>query len=144
MVPSLSMHWSVMMPSIILLAIGPTLVTATVFEFISSQSPYSMKGFLFGVFFAIRGVFQLFGSIAIFLFGSQRIWKNSVMREQPSIISCLSCCILFVSVFVLMSLILYFIAVKRYRHWERGDRPYDQRFAVDFYTHVIENWERNI
>ena len=103
-----------------------------------------MKGFLFGAFFAIRGVFQLFGSIAIFLFGSQRIWENSVMRERSSVFSCLSRCILFISVVVLISLILFFVVAKKYKHRERGDRPYDQRFAMDFYTRVIENRERNI
>ena len=36
LIPSLGMHWSVMIPSAILLGIGPTLVTAIVFEFISA------------------------------------------------------------------------------------------------------------
>ena len=140
-IPSLNMHWSVMIPSAIFLGIGPTVVTATVFEFISAQSPISMKGFLFGVFFAVKGVFQLFGSIAIFLFGSQRIWENSVMREHSPAISCLSRSILFLSAIVLISLMLFLITAKRYKHRERGDRPYDQRFVVDFYTRVIENRE---
>ena len=48
--PTLDMHWSVMIPSIILLGIGPTVLMATVLEFISAQSPHSMKGFLFGNF----------------------------------------------------------------------------------------------
>ena len=142
--PFLGMHWSVMIPSIIFLGIGPTILIATIFEFISAQSPHLMKGFLFGVFFAIRGVFQLFGSIVIFLFGSQRIWENIMIREHLPAVSCLSRCILFISVVVLISLILFLIAAKRYKHRERGDRPYDQRFVVDFYTRVIENRERNI
>ena len=137
---SLNMHWSAMIPSTLFLGIGPTLTTATVFEFISAQSPHSMKGFLFGVFFAIRGVFQLLGSIVVFLFGSQIIWKNSVMREG---ISCLSRSILFLCVIALISLISFLIIAKQYKHRERGDRPYDQRFAVDFYTRVIENREKD-
>ena len=137
---SLNMHWSTMIPSAIFLGIGPTLITATVFEFISAQSPHSMKGFLFGVFFVIRGVFQLFGSMVVFLFGSQIIWKNSVMREG---ISCLSRGILFLCVIALISLISFLITAKQYKHRERGDRPYDQRFAVDFYTRVIENREKD-
>ena len=96
-----------------------------------------MKGFLFGVFFAIRGMFQLFGSMAIFLFSSQTIWENSVMREHPPVVSSLSRCILFVCI-VIMNLVLFIVAAKRYKHWEREDRPYDQWFAVDFYTHVVE------
>ena len=49
-IPSLGMHWSVMIPSVILLAVGPTLLTATVFEFVSAESPHSMKRFLLECF----------------------------------------------------------------------------------------------
>ena len=142
-IPSLGMHSCVMIPSVILLGIGPMLVTATVFEFISAQSPHSMKGFLFGVFFAIRGTFQFLGSITVFIFNSQRIWGSSLMREHPPAISCLSRCILFLSVVVLVGLVLFLIVAKRYKHRERGDRPYDQRFVVDFYSRVIADRERN-
>ena len=38
-----------------------------IFEFICAQSPYSMKGILVGMFFAIRGVFQLLGALVIML-----------------------------------------------------------------------------
>ena len=124
--PTLDMHWSVMIPSIILLGIGPTVLMATVLEFISAQSPHSMKGFLFGIFFAIRGVFQFLGSIAVFIFSSQRIWGSSLMREHPPAVSCLSRWLIFLSVVVLVGLILFLIVVKRYKYRERGDRPYDQ------------------
>ena len=142
-VPSLGMHWSMMIPSVILLGIGPTLVTATVFEFISAQSPHPMKGFLFGVFFAIRVTFQFLGSIAVFVFSSQKIWQSSLMKEHPPVISCLSRCILFLSAIVLIGFIIFLIVAKRYKYRERGDRPYDQRFVVDFYSRVIENRERD-
>ena len=140
MFPSLKMHWSVMMPSVILLGIGPTIVTATVFEFISAQSPHFMKGFLFGVFFVIRGTFQFLGSVAAIIFSSQSIWGSSGMKED---ISCLSRCIVFLSAVILIDLFIFLIMARRYKHRERGDRPYDQRFAVNFYTHVIENREKD-
>ena len=136
---SLGMHWSVMLPSVIFLGIGPTLMTTTIFEFISAQSPHSMKGFLFGVFFAIRGVFQLFGSISVFLFSSQKIWEKSVTS-----LNCLSCCLLFLCVVMLISLLLFLIVAKRYKQRERGDRRFDQRFAVNFYSRVIESREKDV
>ena len=142
-IPSLGMHWSVMIPPVIFLGIGPALVTATVFEFISAQSPLSMKGFLFGVFFAIKGIFHLFGSIAVFLFASRTIWEISMRTEHPPAISCLSRTLLFLSIVILICLLLFLVAAKRYKHRERGDRPYDQRFAVDYYSRVIENRERD-
>ena len=52
----LNMHWSVLIPPSLFLSIGPLLVTATTLEFISAQSPHSMKGLLVGIFFAIQGV----------------------------------------------------------------------------------------
>ena len=44
--PVLEMHWAVLIAPNILLGIGPPIVVATIFEFISAQSPSSMIGFL--------------------------------------------------------------------------------------------------
>ena len=68
--PALNMHWAVLIAPTFLLMIGPLMVIATTFEFISAQSPHSMKGLLVGVFFAIRGLFQFFNSIIIIPFPS--------------------------------------------------------------------------
>ena len=57
-ISNLDLHWYTLIPSDVFLGIGSTLVTVSVFEFISAQSPHSMKGLLFGVFFGIRGIFQ--------------------------------------------------------------------------------------
>jgi hypothetical protein len=56
------MHWGVLIAPSLLLGHGPLIVIATTLEFISAQSPQSMKGLLVGVFFAIRGLFQLITS----------------------------------------------------------------------------------
>ena len=56
--PTLNMHWSVLILPDLLLGVGPILVEATTLEFISAQSPQSMKGLLVGVFFAIGGSFN--------------------------------------------------------------------------------------
>ena len=45
---------------------------------------------------------------------------------------------------MLISLLLFLIVAKRYKHRERGDRPFDQRFAVNFYSRVIESRERDV
>ena len=47
----LNMHWSVLITPSIFLGPGPLLITTTTLEFISAQSPQSMKGLLVGVFF---------------------------------------------------------------------------------------------
>ena len=53
----LHLHWYVLIPISILLSIGPQLVSTTTLEFISAQSPHSMKGLLVGLFFALQGFF---------------------------------------------------------------------------------------
>ena len=43
--PALDMHWSVLFPPSLLLGVGPLIVMTATLEFISAQSPQSMKGF---------------------------------------------------------------------------------------------------
>ena len=64
--PALNMHWSVLIPPSLLLGVGPLLVITASLEFISAQSPQPMKGFLIGIFFAIRGLFQFLNSTCNF------------------------------------------------------------------------------
>ena len=66
--PALNMHWAILLLPSLLLGVGPMLVITTTLEFISAQSPQSMKGFLIGIYFAIRGLFQVLNSIIIIPF----------------------------------------------------------------------------
>ena len=47
-------------------AVGYMLLYIGTYEFICAQSPHAMKGLLIGTFFAIKGVFQLFGVVVIY------------------------------------------------------------------------------
>ena len=51
----------------ILNALGAMFFYVALFEFICAQSPHSMKGLLIGVYFAIKGVYQLLGLIVIYI-----------------------------------------------------------------------------
>ena len=51
----------------VLVAVAYAFIYGGVFEFICAQSPHSMKGFLIGIFFAIKGLFQLIGVLGILL-----------------------------------------------------------------------------
>ena len=133
MYPVLEMHWAVLIPPNILLGIGPLIVTATVFEFISAQSPHSMKGLLIGVFFAIKGVFQLISSIILFPFSSDNIWVKGHMREHPPVINCGFSYLLFTLVVALIGLALFSVVAKRYKYRERDDRPYDQSMVEEIF-----------
>ena len=141
-VPSLGMHWASLIPINILLGIGPLLVITTVFEFIAAQSPLSMKGLIVGLFFTITGFFQLLSSFALLPFSLKEIWLSKHMEEHPPVTNCGFGYFLFVCVVATIGLILFLIAAKRYKYRERGDRPFDQRFAIHYFERVIENREQ--
>ena len=135
--PSLDMHWSFVIPPNALIGIGHTLIAATVFEFISAQSPYSMKGILVGSYYAIAGVFQLISSIGVIPFLANNFHLKQPMREQPYFISCITDYLLFTCVVALIGLALFSLMAKRYKLRERDDRPYDQRFVIDVYDRYL-------
>ena len=122
--PVLELHWAVLLPPNILLGIGSPIVMTTVLEFISAQSPQSMKGLLIGMFFAFKGIFQLISTIVLFLFSTNRIWIRS--RHINAVTNCGFGYLLFTCVAGLIALILFSVMAKRYKYRERDDRPYDQ------------------
>ena len=133
LIPRLGMHWGTLIPPNIFLGIGPLLVFISTLEFISAQSPSTMKGLVVGLCFTINRLFQLLGSVALIPF-SKEVWQS---KEHPSIISCgfgyLSC----VLVIALIGFILFLVVAKRYKFRERDDRPYDQRFVISVYDKYL-------
>ena len=65
--PSLNVNPYILIIQQILIAMAYVFIYGGVFEFICAQSPHSMKGFLIGIFFAIKGLFQLIGVLGILL-----------------------------------------------------------------------------
>ena len=137
-VPLLGIHWAVLLVPATLLGIGPPLITATVFEFISAQSPSSMKGLLVGVFFTIKAFFNIVGGAALIPFAYKPLWDSRSMREHPPVTNCGFGYFSFTCVVALIGLILLSVAIKKYKQRERDDRPYDHRFVVDVYSRYIE------
>lgn len=86
-----------------------------------------MKGFLIGVFYAVRGTFKFLGTVSMLPFSMSAIWTSDYMKTHlPSITNCgfgyllLNCTVGFAS------LVLFTVAVKRYKYRERDDPPYNQ------------------
>ena len=134
--PSLNMHWSVLIPPNLLLGVGPLIVVATTFEFISAQSPQSMKGLLVGVFFAIRGLFQLLNSIIIIPLSLKQPWASEEMIEHPPVTNCGFVYLLLTCVTGLTGLILFSLAAKKYKYRTRDEgmfRPYVVEEVYDRY-----------
>ena len=119
------------------------LVQITAFEFISAQSPISMKGLLVGVYFAIKGVFQAISAVAMVPFALQRIWTNKLGKNPPTT-NCAFGYYLFTIAVAVVGFILFSVAVKRYRYRQRDERPYDQRFAEQYYQRCISERIQNL
>ena len=133
--PVLELHWAVLLAPNLLLGIGSPIVRTTVLEFISAQSPQSMKGLLIGVFFAIQGIFQLISTIVLFLFSTNTIW---VRKHVTAVTNCGFGYFLFTCVAALVGLILFSVVAKRYKNRERDDRPYDQSQIEEiFYRRIL-------
>ena len=86
--PTLNVHCAVLIPPSLLLGIGPLLVITTTLEFISAQSPQSMKGLLVGVFFAIRGLFQFLNCTIIIPLSLKQPWASREMIDHPPVTNC--------------------------------------------------------
>ena len=142
---TLNMPWSSLVPPDIMFGIGPLLVMITTFEFISAQSPHSMKGLLVGFFLAIKGFFQFISSIALLPFSLKNLWFVSDSISPRTLrTDCVFGYLLFTSIVALIGLVLFSVVAKGYKYRERDDRPFDQRFADNFYSRVIQERSRTI
>ena len=130
----LNLHWAAYVPSNLLIGIGPTLLTVTIFEFISAQSPHAMKGLLLGTYFAISGMYQFIASVVLVPFASHNFWTT---KHHPSRAGCLFGYFLFLCLVAIIGMILFLVAARCYKYREREDRPYDHRFVIDFYARYL-------
>jgi peptide/histidine transporter 3/4 len=129
----LDMHWSVVIPPCILFNLGYLLVQSTAVEFILAQSPHSMKGLLVGVFFAIKGLFQFISAIAVVPFAIPSIWNG-----VNSVTNCGFGYYLFTMVVGFIGLVVLSITVRSYKYRQRDERPFDTRFAEQYYENRIQ------
>ena len=135
--PSLNMHWSVLIPPSIFLGFGPVLIMTASLEFISAQSPQPMKGFLIGIFFAIRGLFQFLNSSVTLAFSLKHPWNSGKLLENPPVTNCGFVCFLFTIVLGVIGLILFSIAAKKYKYRERDEGLFRQQDVEDVYERYL-------
>ena len=86
--PSLNLSLGYVLIPDVLVGIGSPLIMATGFEFISAQSPSSMKGLLVGVFFSMRAFFQLIIGVSLIPFSYRPIWNSQHIKEHPPVANC--------------------------------------------------------
>ena len=138
LVDSFDMHWAVLIPPYVFLEIGTLMVIATTLEFISAQSPQSMKGLLIGVFFAIRGLFQFLNSIIIIPLSLKQPWASREMIEHPPVTNCGFVYLVLTSVTGMIGLILFSLAAKRYKYRTRDEGMFCQHDVEEIYDRYID------
>ena len=114
----------------ILAGLALPVINITIFEFISAQSPHTMKGLLLGVFYTFRGLFTLLGCIVIYPFTATVLDKG--LHASPF----LECGFLFYllnAALCLCSLCMALKCKRWYKYRQREEKPYDQTYVENYY-----------
>ena len=135
----LDLPWAVnILPSFLTQAAIVLLLTST-FEFISAQSPHSMKGLLIGVFYAVQGTFRFLAAISTLPFSVQVIWASDYMKKHtPSITNCGFGYLLLNCAVGIFSIVVFSVAAKRYKYRERDDPPFNQMTVERVWANSIQ------
>ena len=99
------------------------------YEFICAQSPYNMKGLLFGCYYSMRGIFQLLADVWYvgWTYGYRNIGGNVIMYP-----SCGSWYYLSTTVIGVLGLVAFCLVAKWYKKRER-EEPANERLLVEAY-----------
>ncbi len=163
---SLNIHWISLLPPNLLLGLATPIVITTVFEFISAQSPRPMTGLVFGTFFFIKGLFQLFGTLILVPFSIDAVWKHHETKSTPTTdnfgspdinfnfkyevsnstgtnykfasVACEMWYLVAVIACGLVGIVMYSVAVCKYRYRKREENPFPQSDIEDIVTREIE------
>ena len=112
----------------VLSALYNMLIDIALFEFIASQSPYSMKGLLIGVLFSLRILAQILGIIIVIPFSTS--WKISYPLSCGS-----GFYITNISIGVI-TFIVYVLVAKNYKHRTRDEPSLIRQYAEEYYSNI--------
>ena len=110
----------------VLSALADMLFDIAVLEFVCSQSPYSMKGLLLGIFFSIKSLFQGITFLSIIPFVSWQI-------ESLSCGSGFYATVIFVG---LLEFIIFSCVSKRYKYRNVNEPSNEYRYAEEYYSNI--------
>jgi peptide/histidine transporter 3/4 len=115
---SLTLHlpWVVVLFPATLQAVAPAMMVTTILEFITAQSPYSMRGLLVGIFFAIMGFFQFIGSLILLPFYLPHFWST---EGNAPLVNCGFGYLVTICTIGIGGFLLFLLASRRYRYRER-------------------------
>ena len=110
---TLNLPWIVLLVPTTLQAVAPAMMTATILEFITAQSPYSMRGLLVGMFFAIMGFFQFVGSLILLPFYLPHFWST---EGNSPLVDCSFGYLVTICAIGTGGLLLFLLASRRYQY----------------------------
>jgi peptide/histidine transporter 3/4 len=165
---SLNVPWASLFVPNVLYGLASPIVQTTVLEFISAQSPKSMTGLLIGTFYLVNGFFQLIGTVTAVPFSLGRLWHTSTDGDASSgdssdywnpspdsqhtmnntyPIYSITCEVWYLTIMVLfgvVGIILYSLAVWKYKYRKREEAPFPQSDIEDIISRDIEQDTRNL
>ena len=126
--------WILVIPNL-LTGIAFPFVYITILEFISAQSPHTMKGLLLGVFYAFRGFFTLIGCVLVFPFAQEKMWG----KLTAYVTDCGFYYFLLSIIIGLISVLAIPLAIKWYQYRVRDDRPFEPKYVEEYYSQYLES-----
>jgi hypothetical protein len=123
--------WVLVFPNVTS-GIALPLIYITILEFLSAQSPHTMKGLLLGAFYAVRGIFTILGCSLVFPFANN-MWQD---KREP-----FDCGLSYYTTSTLLGatgLVLFCLAARWYQYRQRDDEPFDGRFAEAWVQRQIQ------
>ncbi len=119
--------------------VGWPIVNAAIFEFISAQSPHTMKGVLFGVFYFFCGFYNLLSVLTVFPFTSHLV---DTWTKHSRYLDCGFLYYIFNSLVGVVFIVASMATYKCYKYRQREDKPYDHRYVEDYYSKYV--YSRNV
>ena len=136
---SLNLHWSVLILPNLTKTLALDLIMASTFEFISAQSPHTMKGVLVGLLFAVRGFFQLIEAVLLFPFSMEQIWEK--LQVTPYV-NCGTSYFIITIAIALLGTTIFAIAARKYQYRKREEEPYSQSRVEEIYDRMLREREQ--
>ena len=112
------------------IGIASPLIYITILEFISAQSPHTMKGLLLGVHYAIRGFYTLVGFSLVFPFAKPS-WS------EYNFFTCGVSYYLVHSFIGIGGILSFCVAARWYQYRKRDERPYGHDYVEDYYNRYM-------
>ena len=138
--PTLMLPWWVYVFPCLLSGVANPLVSITILEFVSAQSPHSMKGLFLGAYYSVRGFFTILGYVVIVPFDRLRVWRELDSRL-------FDCGVSYLLLNVLLGgagLLLLLAASRCYKYRQRGDLPYEPWDVEELFRRWINRRWRHL